>query len=163
MDFQYVTLKQPEVDIRLISILPGALPAPLKLLIWHTPLVTPLCAALPAQAQDLTQVQRSLPSGWIVAGTPEGNLLYEHEPTCQTSWTHSNPEWNNQHLYEPRTLPPADFEPRFEALSYLWGSQADRQAVQIAYTGDCELTEAVCPGTSAIGVAYSSVITCEKP
>ncbi|KAK8061147.1 hypothetical protein PG997_015368 [Apiospora hydei] len=82
--------------------------------------------------RTLLDVQRSLPKDWVATVTLEGRFLFEHEPSERTSWTHPDPNSYQQHLHEPVELPLPDFEPRYEALSYLWGSPENPRTVQVA-------------------------------
>ncbi|KAK8070241.1 HET-domain-containing protein [Apiospora phragmitis] len=135
MELEYIPLRHAEVDVRLASVLPGHDSGPIRLILWHVPLTGPPSMVTSSDAsrqRTLFEVQTSLPKDWVAAVTLEGRLLFEHEPSEQTSWAHPDPSSYQQPLHEPLELPLPGFEPRYEALSYLWGSPADPRPVQVA-------------------------------
>ncbi|KAK8136781.1 HET-domain-containing protein [Apiospora sp. TS-2023a] len=146
MGFDYIPLEDAEVDIRLASLLPGDHSDAIQLVLTHTPLRAhaDVAATHVSQQHTISGIQESLPKNWVVAETLEGRLLFEHEPTEKTSWEHPDPMWQDYNLYERVRLPPPDFEPRYEALSYLWGSSENPCMVQVAQP---DSTHALVSGT----------------
>jgi len=132
--FKYLPLRDEQQEIRLLSLEPGRECDPLVLEIRHASLQTPSTKARPRPT--VGELQETLPKGWTVCETdgPSRQFLFEHEDTDTTSWTHPDPSFSPE-SYAPRDeLPPPQFEPNYEALSYAWGSTEDaRETVSIRY------------------------------
>ncbi|KAH6857146.1 heterokaryon incompatibility protein-domain-containing protein [Chaetomium sp. MPI-CAGE-AT-0009] len=132
--FEYLPLKEEQLEIRLLSVQPGCECDPLVLHIRHASLLIPLTS--PHPRLSVGELQKTLPKGWAVFETdgPGRRFLFEHEETDTTSWTHPDPSFDPG-LYAPLDeLPPAQFEPDYEALSYVWGSMDDaRETALIRY------------------------------
>lgn len=136
--FEYLPLNDQEQDIRLLDLEPGRECDPLVLQIRHAALRVPMTtpSSHPHPRLSVSELQQTLPKGWTVFETdgPGRKFLFEHEETDSTSWTHPDTSFDTG-LYAPlEELPPAAFEPDYEALSYVWGSMEDaRETAAIRY------------------------------
>lgn len=123
MDFNYLPLNDAASDVRLVSIIPGTQDDPIRLILWHTPLLEPARSPVPQEDQiSESDVQDALPPNWVAVKTPEGRWLFEHEPTEFSSWNHPNPTFDSARLELAAGLPHGELYPHYEALSYVWGS-----------------------------------------
>lgn len=117
---------QSKDEIRLVTILPAKFEDEITLRIEHTAL--PLPDPVPSTRMTVKEIQETLPPDWCVEEINDNRFLFRYDGWTRhryyrTSWTHPDPTFDPQ-LY----LPPArdggdDYEPRYEALSYVWGSK----------------------------------------
>lgn len=102
--------------------------------IFHAKLGVP-DSCIPPKRLSIPDLRQTLPKGWTVQETLDGRYLFT-EPTRDgecNSWLH--PDFTiHPSLYE--ALDPEDvseYKPKFEALSYTWGSTAHQE---VAIIGD---------------------------
>jgi hypothetical protein len=132
-DYVYTKL-QNEDDLRLVTILPGRPEDIILLKINHVPLL-PLHPTV-SQRMTLTELKKTLPLNWDV---------HEARASYRFLFSYKNPETGSQisswthpiDTIDPTTyLHPneqrRDYEPRYEALSYTWGSPLHPEKVYIA-------------------------------
>ncbi|KAK5687061.1 hypothetical protein LTS10_001198 [Elasticomyces elasticus] len=126
--YRYAPLPGEENEIRVVELLPGALDADISILIHHVileELEKPTAAKV--STMSVEQVRKSLPHGWTAEETYEGRFLFERqrhygpEDPFETTWTH--PEAGIE-LYSDKYLAEPLARPSYEALSYVWGSDA---------------------------------------
>ncbi|KAJ0122645.1 uncharacterized protein J7T55_003160 [Diaporthe amygdali] len=125
--FQYTELADKEVDIRLVTLLPGNFDDPLRVIISHVQLTKP--AEMTQSRLSLENLRKTLPSDWRAGETVEGPYLFGHVKEETTSWKHPDPKIPaEKYLFRSPTQP---FKPRFEALSYTWGTGQSEHNLQI--------------------------------
>lgn len=132
MTFEYHRLDDASTEIRLLNLLPGTNDDRLKLTIAHCTLPEPPPSEHAITALNIPDVQRSLSQGWLVVETLEHRFLFIHEATDITSWVHPDPQFDQSLLRTVPELPPPDFQPQYEALSYTWGSSEDPNTILLA-------------------------------
>jgi len=115
--YQYTQLAYQDVDIRLLTLLPGNFDDDLKITVSHVPLVKRRDIPLPGIS--LEELRRTLPPGWQVEETLEGRYAFVNVSMRAISWQHPSPGIPPER-YELRRSN-ACFEPRYEALTYTWG------------------------------------------
>jgi hypothetical protein len=116
--YQYSALRNPEVDIRLLELLPGKLDNVIRVHIFHAPLRP--SAEPTSNGSSLSEIQKTLPPGWSVYETVEGRYIFHHADSDISSWEHPDPELipldhklsDNGDVRESGLV--------FEALSYTW-------------------------------------------
>ncbi len=123
--FEYLQLDDEQKEIRLLSLESGQECDPLVLQIWHASLRMPPTSRHPRLS--VGELQKTLPKGWTVFETdgPRRRFLFEHEETDKTTWTHPDLSFDPGSYTPLDELPPALFEPDYEALSYVWGPMQD--------------------------------------
>lgn len=127
-NYFYSSIDLAAGEIRLVRLLPGKFDDDIRLEIFHA--VAPHPYPLP-EVPDIAPLQDTLPAGWRVAETVDGNLIFVYNNE-RTSWTHPDPnfsydkdEWRPpRKLEEGRTV--------FQALSYSWGPEEPQQVLYIA-------------------------------
>jgi hypothetical protein len=128
--YNYQPLKKDCREIRLVTLLPGRFQDALQLTIFHTPLMAPQKAPETSRL-PIEQLQQTLPWNWDAHETREGDILFQNLATKQASWSHPDPTFDPR-LYAPAPdYPEPDFWPKYEALSYMWGSPKDPQTAYI--------------------------------
>lgn len=128
--YVYQPLDKTNDEIRLVDIFPSAdFDAPIELSITHVPFVVPPDHLLADRRQSLNYITKTLPRGWVVEETLDGRYIYwtSIDDDIRTSWTH--PAGLN--FGGPPRLPPAGFQPKFDALSWTWGDQVETQAAWV--------------------------------
>lgn len=114
----YTHLSQPDIDIRVIELLPGENEQEIRIKLHHIQL-----AARSSQSPERSReedIQANLPSDWKVLKTIHGRFLFWDPNARQFGWNHPDPEFN-QPLYEEESLDEVQTE--YEALSYTWGTE----------------------------------------
>jgi hypothetical protein len=115
---------------------------------------------------SLDDIEMSLPRGWVVYDTIEGNRLFTHfdgldpvDKETYSSWSHPDPAFEQQNydaVHSPRPHPPDE---RYEALSYVWGDV--RNNVDITVMGSTPSEEC-----SLLGVGsnlYDALVHLRRP
>lgn len=129
-DYVYSPLADPQLDIRLVELLPGAVGETIRVRIRHVPLVE---RKLKEDARiPVTKLAETCPWPWSVCRNLESRALFwrrEDDGTITTSWRHPDPGFDTAQ-YE---LPPLQYgntiESKFEALSYAWGSEKKSDSI----------------------------------
>jgi hypothetical protein len=127
--YTYSKLRDPAVDIRLLELLPGDFHDKIRVRMSHVPLLQPQESA--TSRWSLSELKATLPNGWLAMETVEGRYIFQSEESDDTSWTHPDPQVNlaSYDLVDDPFRSP--FEPKFEALSYTWGSARDLQVIAV--------------------------------
>ena len=118
--YGYKPLNVGANEIRILNLLPGDFDDDIRLTISHSPLIIPEDA--PSQRMSLSELQESLPHGWTIHENFEGRYIFENESNDEVSWTHPDPNLDRARYEVPVSGAELDFEPIYEALSYVWGS-----------------------------------------
>ena len=128
--YRYTQLSTEAQDIRLLKLLPGRFEEPVRLSLFHTPFVPP---NEPLQQRLSTNVlDDTLPPGWRVFETLEGRYVFNREETGETSWSHPDPSFGTAPYSDPiKEDVNKGFQPKYEALSYTWGSMKELQTAYI--------------------------------
>lgn len=123
MEYQYRPLKREQDEIRLVLLLPGGRDDPIQISIHHAPLPVP--PNNQSQHIDCAELEKSVPYPWSVEETAEGDILYLNTVSKQTSWTHPAGKPSQSPLRR------SEFEPRYEALSYTWGTMREPETAYV--------------------------------
>ncbi|RDL38024.1 uncharacterized protein BP5553_05457 [Venustampulla echinocandica] len=130
--YKYSALTPSTKEIRILTLLPGYTDAPIRVTLAHTPLVPP--EKRRSKRMSLADLERTLPSGWTVEENVEGHMCFVNETPGDsrgTFWRHPDPYFDRR-LYElPLDHENPGFEPRYEALSYTWGSAENPEAIYV--------------------------------
>ncbi|KAJ3527913.1 hypothetical protein NM208_g10467 [Fusarium decemcellulare] len=116
--YTHAPLTRPEKEIRLLELLPGNDKDIIRCKIHHKELKAPTTS--PSKRKSLKAIQATLDSDWGVKETIEGRYLFYSQALGTLQWDHPDPEFDKS-LYEMKALD--EFQPRFEALSYTWGTE----------------------------------------
>ncbi|KAF2099797.1 HET-domain-containing protein [Rhizodiscina lignyota] len=132
--FSYSPL-DAETEIRLFDLIPGNFNDPIRIRIFHMQLSPPDEEAINAKSQRLVlaALKRTLPagSGWTAHRNVVGDYIFWHFQSETTSFDHPDPSVARE-LYAPLPQYPGEgFEPRYEALSYTWGSVTTPETIQV--------------------------------
>jgi hypothetical protein len=123
--YKYSNLNTETNEIRLLMLLPGAFGDPLQAQITHAALSVP--AERKSKRISIEELQKFLPPSWVARETVEGRYLFEVQGTDKSSWMHPDPDFDYS-LYEGfANEPDLEFEPKYEALSHVWGASTDNQ------------------------------------
>jgi hypothetical protein len=126
--YRYTPLDINTREIRLLELHPGSFDDPVSISIITTPFAIPEPA--PPDEDRLERIQGSLPPEWKACETLEGRILFWERATQSTTWDHPDPQYDRC-TYEPESRDIGVSQLNYEALSYTWGSQNDRVAIQI--------------------------------
>jgi hypothetical protein len=125
----YKPLKSDPPEIRVLQLLPGKFDDPLWITLDHAELVVP--EAEVSQRMSLEELQQTLPEGWKVYETTESRALFANWEDGYCSWKHPDAKIDERKYAQPPIYPPQHFEPRYEALSYTWGSGPEIEAITV--------------------------------
>ena len=118
-------------EIRLLTLLPGKLVDPLEVLITHVHLATP--EENEGTRMPIKELRSTVPPGWSVYETLDGRYIFEEQCTENTTWTHPDPQFPLAAYDGYATNQSPTYKPKFEALSYAWGS-TDKTETLLART-----------------------------
>ncbi|KAL6705945.1 hypothetical protein ACN47E_006224 [Coniothyrium glycines] len=130
--YEYRPLDTDSDELRLVTLHPGSHNDPIRITISHVPFQPPLAST--STHVSWSELRASLPPQWSAGETIEGIAIFH----CHGQYGHSYSTWVHPDPTFPRdkynckyslTLP--DFNPRFEALSYTWGSMQDPQRIEV--------------------------------
>ncbi|KAK3319498.1 heterokaryon incompatibility protein-domain-containing protein [Cercophora scortea] len=122
IDYQYEALRGNE--IRLITLRPGNFDDNILVRLSHVPLLP--SRDYSSERMRLEQVAETLPSDWRVFEVPDGPD-FEYK---RTSWVHSH-ESVSKFSYEKPGRGRVHRNHDYEALSYTWGSEADKETISV--------------------------------
>jgi hypothetical protein len=128
--YTYTKLNKEKQEIRLLTLLPSqGIDDPIRITISHVPFIVEENG--PSARPDIEEIRRSLPDGWNVNETMEDRLLFCYRDRKDQCWknTWKSPCHNNELSWE--TQQNITFKPKYEALSYNWGSHADPQKAYV--------------------------------
>jgi len=134
--YVYSQLKPDE--IRLVTLIPGKFGDPIHIAISHERLVA---KNKPYRYKVFSQKHRdSLPVGWEVHETSDGRTIYFYDDpngdSLKSSWTHPDPDSgyeDNNVWSDSISVDSIAIIPRYEALSYTWGSS---EIQKVAFVDD---------------------------
>jgi Heterokaryon incompatibility protein (HET) len=118
--YQYSKLEDELRDIRLLLLRPGQFDDDLRAVVSIVSLIEPV--SLPSRRLSLRELRTTLPAGWQVFETVEGRYIFEHPVSGLTTWVHSDPNISALAYETVGDAPYGTFRPRYEALSYTWGT-----------------------------------------
>jgi hypothetical protein len=126
VSYSYQPLKTELEEIRLIRLQPGAAGERLRLEIFHASLKQPVLHRN-RRRDTLEKLQETLPHGHVVKETLDGRYIFDLGGTKVTpsSWDHPVQGFHRARyeLQEDDYMPGPGYEPKYEALSYTWGSE----------------------------------------
>lgn len=128
--YQYTPLQDASRDIRLVELLPGNHEDVIKIAIHHVSLMETDKTLKGDLRSSLEELQATLPPNWEVFRNLQGRIIFANkDDDSETSWTHPSPHFDMSN-YE---LAPKEntFEPKYEAISYVWGSDQRSRFVEI--------------------------------
>ncbi|KAK0629341.1 heterokaryon incompatibility protein-domain-containing protein [Bombardia bombarda] len=123
--YQYQPLKGSIEEIRLVHLLPGNLADPISFRIEHAPLSLPPTPP-PKDNHNVElaeHLQGILPLAWSIQETDAGDLIAFNVTNGETRLLASKSEHHGQQLPE--------YEPKYDALSYTWGTAAVSEFAEI--------------------------------
>ena len=137
--YAYQKLDVNNEEIRLVNLLPGNAEDEISFSISHAPLIPPQTDTSPYRP-PLEEVQKTVPKGWNVRETIGGRYIFttSDDQNHSNSWMHPDPSFDNSSLRVRLQHPPPEFEPKYDALSYTWGSPKDPVT---AYIPDCDVSQ----------------------
>jgi hypothetical protein len=123
-----------ENDIRLVTLMPGDYHDEITIRISHTAFKPP--KARPARRMNLTELRQTLPSGWNAYETLDNRYLFywgelNFGGVFKSSWAHPDPAVDRSRYELPLDNEHSNGYPRYEALSYTWGSQQNATHVWV--------------------------------
>jgi Heterokaryon incompatibility protein (HET) len=134
--YEYSKLEDESRDIRLLHLRPGQFYDDIQAAITLTSLVEPVSYS--SQRLSLDKLETTLPTGWRVHETVEDRYIFEHPESCLTTWEHPDPNMPAS-AYNSTDDRYEEFQPRYEALSYTWGS-AENPDVLFMESNESEAT-----------------------
>ena len=132
MVVEYEELDDDSRQIRLLDLHPGTSRDEIRFTLRHVLLDVPKHV----QRKRLTtaKLQQTLPSGWVAEETAQYHYRFIFEDAEEnTRWSHPVADCDSRLWHELEELPPAGFQPAFEALSYSWGSEQDPETAFVDY------------------------------
>ena len=137
--YKYQELQGPH-DIRIIKLLPGDHDDDIVMQISHVPLRAPDEQHIPdMERMTLEEVAETLPQGWNVYETWDHRYIFRGWPegNYTTSWLHPDESFDHSRYTKPERIP---FEPKYEALSYTWGSGGPSETAYVCTEAQLEDT-----------------------
>ncbi|TGO11852.1 hypothetical protein BTUL_0100g00310 [Botrytis tulipae] len=120
--YKYTQLGRENEEIRLLSLMPGARDDDIFMHIFHVPLIIPILETSEIKRLSLEELQRTLPDNMYAMKTIDGRYIFKHRNGNPNSWDHPDPNLDRA-LYDlPKHRNFAENKPKYEALSYVWGS-----------------------------------------
>jgi hypothetical protein len=126
-EYEYKPLNTASGDIRLITLLPGKFHAPITFGIEHTPLPVPRTKSLQRLTKE--EIEKTLPPGWMVFINMEGRFVFECQEPNFSKYEHPNPDLPTKDYVGYNDTTDPDYQPSYEALSYVWGTEEDPEQV----------------------------------
>lgn len=134
-NYQYRSLRDGE--IRCLTLKPGEFDDDLRINLAHMPLVDP--PKEPSPRVSVKELQKSLPDRFKVYKTFKGRYIfvkelenYEHE----TSWRHPDMNFDPWLFELPHRAQSFVLQSGFEALSYVWGPQDQKEVLYVEGESD---------------------------
>ncbi|KAK2597728.1 hypothetical protein N8I77_012493 [Diaporthe amygdali] len=120
---QYKYQRLETGQIRLLTLLPDGFDGKIRAILSNENQKTgePDIGHLPGRLEELTN---SVPLGWNVWETLDGEFLFENDETEETTWTHPRGDsaTSSYLRLDSRGASRSACEPQYEALSYTWGN-----------------------------------------
>lgn len=115
--FSYAPLNIEDHEVRLLTLNAGIPSDNIVFSVSHAPL--PPQIPLQSKRLSLSELEKTLPQGWFVKQTLTGRYLFIcDDDVTPTTWNHPDSEIDRALYYDP----PPEYTPRYEALSYTWGT-----------------------------------------
>lgn len=113
-------------QIRLLTLLPDEFDGRIRVIMSNVHQITGEPDTGRTISGRLEVLANSVPPGWNVWETLDGDILFENEETEETTWTHprgdcATPSYSR---HDSRGANGSTCEPQYEALSYTWGSES---------------------------------------
>ncbi|KAI1387626.1 heterokaryon incompatibility protein-domain-containing protein [Hypoxylon trugodes] len=132
VDYTYLPLRNSTQQIRLVELLPAAENDSIRVMIHHTDLPLLTAPQNPLPRASFEQVEETLPPRWSLRQNPLGQYIFENQDTGKLQWEHPKPDVDHS-TYKLPPSPKEDFEPKYEALSYTWGSNHKLQHIIVEH------------------------------
>lgn len=126
--YKYTPLDLDAGEIRLLELHPGAFDENIKISIFRKPFV-PLIPKLSCDDR-LEKMRETLPRKCQAYETLECRIVYLKTFNGSSQWNHHDPHYNGQSGGVTGDVS-VKVEPMFEALSYTWGSETRRIAIEV--------------------------------
>ncbi|TGO40538.1 hypothetical protein BHYA_0035g00120 [Botrytis hyacinthi] len=124
--YRYTELGRENDEIRILSLMPGARDDNISMRILHVPLVIPQRETGETKRLSLEQLQRTLPGDMYAMKTIDGRYIFKYRNGNPNTWDHPDPNLDRD-LYDlPEHGSFPESNPKYEALSYVWGSTENR-------------------------------------
>ncbi|KAI1733518.1 heterokaryon incompatibility protein-domain-containing protein [Xylaria scruposa] len=128
--YTYLPLEDPMQEIRLVELLPAPdMDHSIRVRIHHVSLLqerTPPRRSKPS----FEEVYKTLPPGWDLYQNPQGRYIFANQNSEKLQWNHPDARVSPD-IYEVEPLVDADFQPKYEALSYAWGHASKSQSITV--------------------------------
>jgi hypothetical protein len=118
--YQYQPLDSSKDEVRLLTLIHGNGDEALEAYITHVSL--PPLPAVEDHRMSLLELRKTLPYNWFARETLDGRYIFEQDITGKTRWKHPDRSIRSRHYIGYPPDPREKYEPKFEALSYVWGS-----------------------------------------
>ncbi|KAK7415746.1 hypothetical protein QQX98_005659 [Neonectria punicea] len=120
--YQYKPLQAATQEIRLVHLVPGDFGDPVKIRIVHSPFPLPPASQPKDHNTQVDALRAVVPRPWSVEETERGDLILFNVVNGETHPI-------------PLDLPPSEdaqeYQPRYEALSYVWGDAGVSEYAQV--------------------------------
>ena len=120
-------------EIRLVTLLPGSYDDPIEVEIWHQALQTPPKASSPRSLVE--ELEKTLPRNWRVFESIDHKLFFWNTCTKKATFEHPDTAFDDLKHRLPPEYSSAEFEPKFEALSYTWGAEHPQYDIFVVGNG----------------------------
>jgi len=139
--YEYHPIDPDAGELRLVTILPGDGDSTLRVSFSHAT----LRPVEEKESPSLAPLQATLPEGWRVTETVDGNIIFVYNVKERTSWTHPDPTFQyREEDWRPAPAVP-EGQPSFEALSYSWGAAQPEEPILVV------------PGEAPLGIDAHSL------
>ena len=125
--YVFNTLKSTLEEIRLLDLLPGKFDDSIHIRIYQRSLTKPPQPHV--HKLTLDELRSTLPPGWDAYENVDSRYIFCNKSTQETSWAHPNVDFDCSEYENTYELPPQNFEPKYEALSYVWGPRSEEETV----------------------------------
>jgi hypothetical protein len=123
--YRYTPLKSAKKEIRLIHLVPGEFTDPLKMRIVHAPLPLPSTAPHVENVVQLDSLRGLFSRPWTIEETEGGELLLFNVTTGESQVFGT--------VAASSADDAAEYEPRYDALSYTWGHGDISEVAHVQY------------------------------
>ncbi|KGO66067.1 Heterokaryon incompatibility [Penicillium italicum] len=133
--YVYTELQAKLDELRLVFLQPGSYHDVLRCNVVHYPLLEPK-SPIKDERLPVSELQKTLSDGWTVDRTLDGRYLFmsPRNSGIPNSWKHPDANYDVKAYELPRRSADDDFSwhvPRYEALSYCWGTNENEEYIHI--------------------------------
>jgi hypothetical protein len=116
-------------EIRVLELQPGLFRDPIHVSLSHV--VLTVSSQQHSVRLSLVELRKTLPPGWAAWENVEGRIYFQNESTERTCWQHPDSDFGQNLYADTEEVDDPEYRPKYEALSYTWGSAEKTDIVYV--------------------------------